>query len=147
MLTTLSAYGDGVLVSHLHRRGRGIQVGDVVGFKHPIEPGYGVIKRVVGMPGDFVMRDSPGGGKGELTRMIQVSLVERGSQRGNRERGTKLTVRWWCRFRTAMSGFWVIICRHRGILGRMDRYRLRLLQGKSWRRCGRGGRENGSKIR
>lgn len=73
MLTTLSAYGDGVLVSHLHRQGRGVQVGDVVDFKHPMFPGFGAIKRVVGMPGDFVMRDTPGLGKGDATKMIQVS--------------------------------------------------------------------------
>lgn len=74
MLATLSAYGDGVLVSHLHRQGRGVQVGDVVDFKHPMMPGFGAIKRVVGMPGNFVMRDSPGLGKGGATKMIQVSL-------------------------------------------------------------------------
>lgn len=79
MLATLSAYGDGVVVSHLHRQGRGVRVGDVVDFKHPMQPGFGAIKRVAGLPGDFVMRDSPGLGKGlEGTKMIQVGFLSLG---------------------------------------------------------------------
>lgn len=69
MLPTIAASGDGVYVSKLHRRGKGIKVGDMVNFKHPMFPELGAIKRVVGMPGDFVARDSPGTGTG---LMIQV---------------------------------------------------------------------------
>lgn len=69
MLPTIAATGDGVYVSKLHRRGKGIKVGDMVNFKHPMFPELGAIKRVVGMPGDFVARDSPGTGTG---LMIQV---------------------------------------------------------------------------
>ena len=54
MLPTLSVDGDGVVISRYYRRGRGIQVGDAVAFKHPVVPETGAIKRVVGMPGDFV---------------------------------------------------------------------------------------------
>lgn len=54
MLPTLSAAGDGVCISARHRRGRGVRVGDCVDFEHPLVPGVRVIKRVVGMPGDFV---------------------------------------------------------------------------------------------
>ena len=72
MLPTLNVEGDWLLISHLHRRGRNIKVGDVVSFKHPLIPGEGAVKRVIGMPGDFVMRDSPGSGS---DMMIQVSLA------------------------------------------------------------------------
>lgn len=71
MLATLSAYGDSVLILHYYRRGRGIQVGDVVSFRHPLFPGVGSIKRVGGMPGDLVCQD---GMKGERARMIQVRI-------------------------------------------------------------------------
>lgn len=67
MLATLSAHGDSVLILRSYRRGRGIQVGDVVNFKHPMFPRVGAIKRVGGMPGDFVCQDENVGG-----RMIQV---------------------------------------------------------------------------
>ena len=42
-------------------------MGDVVDFHHPMVRGAGAIKRVVGMPGDFVVKDDGGeggGGKG-----------------------------------------------------------------------------------
>jgi inner membrane protease subunit 1 len=54
MLPTLHVSHDHVLIDARYRRGRDIAVGDVVEFKHPVVPGEGVIKRVVGMPGDFV---------------------------------------------------------------------------------------------
>ena len=73
MLPTLNARGDCVWISKLHRRGKNIQVGDVVSFAHPLVPGESVSKRVVGMPGDFVLRDTPGS---ESNMMIQVSAVE-----------------------------------------------------------------------
>ncbi|KAI9683940.1 MAG: hypothetical protein M1829_004275 [Trizodia sp. TS-e1964] len=69
MSPTLEAWGDWVIISKLHTRGRGIAVGDVVNFRHPLEPDVGVIKRVVGMAGDFVERTTPGKGDGS---MIQV---------------------------------------------------------------------------
>ncbi|RDL39431.1 uncharacterized protein BP5553_03771 [Venustampulla echinocandica] len=59
MLPTFSAYGDSVLVSRYYRRGRGIKVGDVVTFDSVDEPGAKVIKRVLGMEGDYVMMGSP----------------------------------------------------------------------------------------
>lgn len=37
-------------------------MGDLVLFKHPYVVGVEAIKRVVGMPGDFVMRDVHEGG-------------------------------------------------------------------------------------
>lgn len=46
-------------------------VGDLVNIKHPMFPGEGAIKRIVGMPGDFVVRDMPDRTGGET--MIQVA--------------------------------------------------------------------------
>lgn len=69
MLPTLESSGTSVLISKFYRRGRGIEVGDMVSFTHPIEPEFRAIKRVIGMPGDFVLRDTPGKGDG---MMIQV---------------------------------------------------------------------------
>ncbi|KAI4243364.1 MAG: hypothetical protein L6R40_003536 [Gallowayella cf. fulva] len=57
MLPTLAADGDMVWISSRYRYGRGVKVGDMVSFKHPCVPDAAAIKRVVGMPGDFVMRD------------------------------------------------------------------------------------------
>ena len=60
MLPTLGARGDLVYISKLSRRGKDVCVGDVVAVKHPMFPGTGAIKRVVGLSGDFVLRDTPG---------------------------------------------------------------------------------------
>ncbi|KAK5167431.1 uncharacterized protein LTR77_007130 [Saxophila tyrrhenica] len=69
MLPSFASYGDVVFISKYHRRGRDIHVGDIVSYAHPIEEGERAIKRVLGMPGDFVLRDTPGKGKGV---MLQV---------------------------------------------------------------------------
>lgn len=74
MLPTLNVWSEEggfefVLVSYLHRRGRGICVGDIISFYHPVRRGHVAMKRVVAMPGDFVLRDTPGEGNGTL---IQV---------------------------------------------------------------------------
>lgn len=71
MLPTIEVMGDHVLISKKYRRGRGIQVGDVIGFNSVYEPGETVIKRVLGMPGDYVLRDSP---ESPSNAMIQVGL-------------------------------------------------------------------------
>lgn len=69
MTPTMNATGDWLLLSKTYRRGRGIEVGDIVSFKHPIDQGTFSVKRVIGMPGDFVLRDSPD----TSGAMIQVS--------------------------------------------------------------------------
>ncbi|KAL8817021.1 MAG: hypothetical protein Q9223_004072 [Gallowayella weberi] len=69
MLPTLAADGDVVWISSRYRHGRRIQVGDIVSYKHPCVPKAAAIKRVVGMPGDFVMRDVYEGGN---DTMLQV---------------------------------------------------------------------------
>ena len=48
-----------VVYSTLHRRGRGIKVGDVVIYKHPAFAHENGLKRVIGMPGDFVAVVTP----------------------------------------------------------------------------------------
>lgn len=69
MLPTINWEGDWILISKFHRRGYGVNVGDLVSYYHPIRQGYKGVKRVVGMPGDFVLRDTPGKGDGW---MVQV---------------------------------------------------------------------------
>ena len=70
MIPTLSWDGVWVLISRFfHRRGRNIAVGDLISFENPIRPGYYSIKRVIGMPGDFVCRDTPGKGDGWLVQV------------------------------------------------------------------------------
>ena len=59
MNPTMNATGDWLLLSKRYRRGRGIEVGDMVSYKHPIDQDSYGVKRVIGMPGDFVLRDSP----------------------------------------------------------------------------------------
>ncbi|KAH6680227.1 signal peptidase-like protein I [Halenospora varia] len=69
MLPTFSVFGDHVLIDRGYRRGRGVEVGDVVTFDSVVEPGEKVIKRVLGLEGDYVMRNTPGSGSQE---MIQI---------------------------------------------------------------------------
>jgi len=45
------------ILSRRHKRGKGIQIGDVVVFSSPIFPEQRSCKRVIGMPGDYVLRD------------------------------------------------------------------------------------------
>ena len=72
MLPTLSVRNDWVYVDKSYRRGKGLLNGDTVSVKHPMFPGVGAIKRVVGMPGDIVGRDTPGTGS---RMMIQVRVL------------------------------------------------------------------------
>ena len=74
MLPTLTVSGDIIYTSKRYARGNGIEFGDLIEFKHPMEPGVGVVKRVMGLPGDFVRED---GGVGSGDRMIQVVLTRR----------------------------------------------------------------------
>ena len=69
MLPTVKILGDVVYTSKRYARGNGIQFGDLVEFKHPMVPSEAALKRVMGLPGDFVRED---GGLGSGDRMIQV---------------------------------------------------------------------------
>ena len=55
-----------ILESRLHRRGRNVQVGDVITFTHPVNLVYASCKRVIGMPGDIVSVVTPGRDDGDL---------------------------------------------------------------------------------
>ena len=72
MLPTLNVRGDWVYVDNTFRRGRGVKLGDMVDFDHPMVPGAMGLKRVMGMPGDFVVKDA-GEGRGKM--MIQVQIL------------------------------------------------------------------------
>lgn len=76
MLPTFNSLGDFVLISKYYRRGRGLEVGDIVSFAHPIDREQRMIKRVLGMPGDFVCRDTPGLAAGRGVKMLQVSAAD-----------------------------------------------------------------------
>ncbi|EPE05055.1 mitochondrial inner membrane protease subunit [Ophiostoma piceae UAMH 11346] len=69
MLPTFSVDGDWLLVSKRFRNGRGVRVGDLVVYRIPVEPGDEAVKRVMGMPGDYVLVNSP---EGTSDLMIQV---------------------------------------------------------------------------
>lgn len=64
MMPTIHASGDSVIISKLYRRGRNVKVGDVISFDHPVDQDIQSIKRVVGLEGDWVARDTPGVGRG-----------------------------------------------------------------------------------
>ena len=70
MLPTFEVIGDWALISRYYRRGRDIKVGDIVSFASVVDPRDSVIKRVIGMQGDYVLRDTPG----MNDTMIQVCL-------------------------------------------------------------------------
>ena len=71
MLPTLETVGDTVLFSRLNRFGRRVRVGDLVVYVIPPYPTTVGIKRVIGMPGDYVLKNPPDSGSGE---MIQVGF-------------------------------------------------------------------------
>jgi hypothetical protein len=62
MLPTMYLSGEYILIQKRNRRGRGIVVGDVVCARHPTSPAETVVKRVLGMPGDFVGSGEVDGG-------------------------------------------------------------------------------------
>lgn len=68
MLPTIFSFGEWVCISKYYRRGRGMVVGDLVSFKSPIKDGEQAIKRIIGLPGDFVLMNTPG----KSDAMIQV---------------------------------------------------------------------------
>lgn len=77
MYPTFDVRGDWLVISRIHRYGRGVEVGDIVRFYQPNLPNVHAAKRVIGMPGDFVCLDpalSPG--VGEDQKMIQVSDLD-----------------------------------------------------------------------
>ena len=45
------------IISRRHQKGKNIRLGDVIIFDSPIFPRGSACKRVVGMPGDYILRD------------------------------------------------------------------------------------------
>lgn len=73
MLPTFEVMGEWILISKLHRLGRNVQVGDLVVYDIPINDTLGV-KRVLGLPGDYVMTGTPHCDRPPtgMERMVQV---------------------------------------------------------------------------
>ncbi|KAK1981730.1 peptidase S24/S26A/S26B/S26C [Colletotrichum cereale] len=69
MLPTFEVAGEYLLSDKRYRYGRGVAVGDLVYYKIPTMPNSTGIKRVMGMPGDYVLFNSP---DSEKNWMIQV---------------------------------------------------------------------------
>ncbi|KAI5287506.1 hypothetical protein KEM54_005948 [Ascosphaera aggregata] len=61
MYPTLETSGQFLLGNMRYRYGKGIDVGDVIIFKNPLYLNDHVAKRVIGMPGDLVLRNTPPG--------------------------------------------------------------------------------------
>lgn len=73
MLPTMSVWGDWILHDHTCRLGRGVGVGDLVSYKLPIVDGQIGVKRIIGMPGDYVLLGTPGE-RGQ-DKMVQVRVI------------------------------------------------------------------------
>ncbi|KAF9874851.1 hypothetical protein CkaCkLH20_07545 [Colletotrichum karsti] len=69
MLPTFDIAGDWILIDKRFRLGRNIVVGDLVNYRIPIFRHSEGVKRVIGMPGDYVLMQSP---DSDSQRMIQV---------------------------------------------------------------------------
>ncbi|KAF2970034.1 hypothetical protein GQX73_g3495 [Xylaria multiplex] len=59
MMPTFLATNEWFVTDKRYRRGRGVQVGDCVVYSIPVKPGEEGLKRVMGMPGDYVLLNSP----------------------------------------------------------------------------------------
>jgi inner membrane protease subunit 1 len=68
MLPTFELSGEHILTNGYYRRGRGVAVGDLVTYKIPIFVNEMGVKRVIGMPGDYVVAGMPG----KTDMMVQV---------------------------------------------------------------------------
>ncbi|KAF1918416.1 peptidase S24/S26A/S26B/S26C [Ampelomyces quisqualis] len=66
MVPIIPARNSWILYSALHRRGRGVKVGDVITYTHPMFPNQYGCKRIIGMPGDFVSVVTPGRRDGDF---------------------------------------------------------------------------------
>lgn len=70
MLPTFTVDGDWILCDHTRRYGRGVSIGDLVVYRIPIFNNQWGVKRVTGMPGDYVSVGTPGEQGEDL--MIQI---------------------------------------------------------------------------
>ena len=59
MFPTLPEHNSVSIYSRLHKHGHAVKVGDIVVAYSPYFRHYTIAKRVIGMPGDYVIRDAP----------------------------------------------------------------------------------------
>lgn len=125
MLPTLTIQGEWFALDKRKRRGRGIAVGDLVIYKIPMSPNQSGIKRVVGMPGDYVSLGTPGE-RGD-DQMIQVwfSCVLTFSMSSH-----VLLTNFRCP--RVIAGLWGITCRLLGTLEHSVRFRWPWCKPRLW---------------
>ncbi|KAF7536934.1 hypothetical protein G7Z17_g12954 [Cylindrodendrum hubeiense] len=70
MLPTFTVDGDWILCDYTRRCGRGVGIGDLVVYRIPVFSNQWGVKRIIGMPGDYVSVGTPGDPGEEL--MIQI---------------------------------------------------------------------------
>lgn len=75
MLPTFTVDGDWILCDHTRRYGRGVSVGDLVVYRIPIFNNQWGVKRVTGMPGDYVSVGTPGEQGEELMIQVLISIL------------------------------------------------------------------------
>ncbi|KAI0398308.1 LexA/Signal peptidase [Xylariaceae sp. FL0594] len=72
MLPTMAVTDEWFVTDKRYRRGRGVRVGDCVVYSIPDKPpGEEGLKRVMGMPGDYVLLNSP-----PLASAVKLDLVD-----------------------------------------------------------------------
>lgn len=120
MLPFWEVFGDGAWTSRFHRRGKGIQVGDLVLFKVPINNGR-AIKRVAGLPGDYVLSHSPESGRDEMIQVSCCCAFLCWTKAHGVQNWVLIEYR-SSRFQKGIAGFWVTTYLHRGIPDCMGRY-------------------------
>ena len=74
MLPTFLVWNEWFVADRSYRRGRGVRVGDCVTYTIPVEPHEGGVKRVIGMPGDYVLLNSPGSKNDDMMQVSEKGL-------------------------------------------------------------------------
>lgn len=126
MLPLWKIWGEGAIVAHTQRRAKDLAVGDLVHFRVPTDAHDFAIKRVAGLPGDYVLIGSPDrGGKAEMIQVKFSPLLLLGFALGGggilshpldgsreRRRGWlgSLIIAFRDRFRRGIAGSWGTIC-------------------------------------
>lgn len=79
MYPTMPAEESLSIVSKLHSHGRGVKIGDIIIAENPLFPNAKVGKRIIGMPGDYVVNDrsAPAGQGGASLLGRRVTENER----------------------------------------------------------------------
>ncbi|KAI5302512.1 37S ribosomal protein S23 mitochondrial [Ascosphaera pollenicola] len=76
MYPTLAIEGQVLLGSMRYKYGKGIQVGDVIIYNNPLYINDHVAKRVIGMPGDLVLCNTPPGDDRRHPNELMVEVPE-----------------------------------------------------------------------